>query len=159
MVASDDDVGAENGGGGRAINDRDIIGRVESGSGGTSKEAGCRKVTLTNRKHNISHTQVLYKYITWTKWCWFRTQRWITVNTVKTGWDIDVEWGTVSWEGNVKTKKYFYEWSDGSDISGHYYYKKGHLKNEFGGVTFGHSYPENTIRAHSNGTWTWWTND
>lgn len=121
---------------------------------GTSSASGCKTATVYNRERSTLGT-LLYTYKTWTTWCWTRsTDR---IYNVSTGWDYindDMCW---SWEGEVNNDINFYNWASGyAPISGHLHRRKGHTQ---GGCLFpNNKYPENYIRAHSNGTWTWDTN-
>ena len=124
-----------------------------SGSGGNPQGSGCLKVTVTNVVHTLLGFTA-YKFITWTSWCWTRSTR--TISSVDTGWSITDVDSQYYWKGMVNTSRRFYEWSSGYAKSGYYHYRMGQFDNcvlKYGCI--GTSYPENTLRSHSDGTWTW----
>jgi hypothetical protein len=130
--------------------------KTETGSGGSSSASGCRKVTLTNKKYDYSGIDHLYTYTTWTSWCWNRSSK--TISGVSTGSSFYIDNGGIGWEGQTGHSEYFYAWNTGSK-SGYYHMRKGGFVNDFGPWTWGHSYPVNIIRSHSDGTRTWRTED
>lgn len=133
-----------------------ILAKTENGSGGSPSASGCIRVTVSNKKYDYSGIDHLYTYFTWTDWCWNRSQK--RVYNVATGTDFYIDNAGIGWEGNTGSDKYFYAWSTTSN-SGYYHMHKGGFVNDFGPWTWGHSYPVNIIRSHSDGTWTWETSD
>ena len=125
---------------------------MASGSEGTSSANGCKTATVRNVERSTLGT-LLYTYKTSTSWCWIRSSSFIY--QVSNDWDYindDLCW---SWQGEVNKDTNFYNWSGGPQ-SGYLHRRKGHVQ---GGCVFpNNKYPENYIRAHSNGTWTWDTN-
>lgn len=128
----------------------------ESGSVGSSTASGCKTATVTNKKYSYSGTDHLYSYITKTSWCWNRSAK--SVSSVSTDWDFYCDNGHIKWDGEANRDTYHYNWN-GTWNSGYYHWRKGAFTNDFGPWTWGHSYPTNTIRSHSDGTWTWATTD
>lgn len=124
-----------------------------SGSGGTSTSSGCLKVTV----HNVVHTLlgfVAYKFHTWTDWCWSRGSRTITWQT--NDWYLSDVDSQEYWRGIVQTDRHYYSWVSGYGTSGFYHYRMGQFDNcvlKYGCI--GTTYPANTLRSHSDGTWTW----
>lgn len=130
----------------------DTVALMASGSEGTSSANGCKTATLRNVERSTLGT-LLYTYKTSTSWCWIRSSSFIY--QVSNDWDYindDMCW---SWQGEVNKDTNFYNWSGGPQ-SGYLHRRKGQVQ---GGCLFpNNKYPENYIRAHSNGTWTWDTN-
>jgi hypothetical protein len=135
-----------------------VLAKTESGSGGSSSASGCRTVTLDNRKYSITGIDHMYTYTTTTHWCWNRSSK--TVSSVTRDWDFYIDNDTVYWRGQVDLDADFYAWSSGYSRSGYIHARKGEFENcifKYGCT--GTSYPKNIIRSHSDGTWTWWTDD
>ena len=132
-----------------------IYAPMDSGSGGSSSTSGCRKVTVSNRAHTLLGFTA-FRYNTWTRWCWNGYKHKVTQPT--NGWritDVDPEY---IWRGQVNSDLHWYAFRSGWPHSGWYHYRQGHFENcvlHVGCV--GNIYPENTLRVHSNGTWTWST--
>lgn len=122
-----------------------------TGSGGSSTASGCRTVTVNNYESSTLGT-LLYTYRTVTDWCWTRSTS--NIYNVSNSWryiNDDMCW---SWQGEVNNDLRFYSWNGGSR-SGYLHWRQGHVQ---GGCIFpNNKYPENTIRAHSDGTYTWAT--
>lgn len=121
------------------------------GSGGTSSRSGCRNVWVNNREDSTFGT-LLYTYKTSTEFCWNRSQK--RVYNIDNDWDFipdDMCW---SWEGEVNETTDFYDWAGGWQ-SGYMHRRKGHVAGQCAFPN--NKYPENTIRVHSDGTWTWTT--
>jgi hypothetical protein len=133
-----------------------VVAKNEGGSGGSPSATGCRKVRLDNKKFDYLGIDHLYTYTTWTEWCWNRSAK--SVSSVSTGYSVYIDNSGIGWEGQVNLDKHFYASSTTSN-SGYFHYRQGGFVNDFGPWTWGHSYPENTIRSHSDGTWTWATTD
>jgi hypothetical protein len=130
------------------------VGLDESGSGGTSSPSGCIKVTVHNyEKSAVFHT-TLFGYHTWTSWCWNRAGH--SVSSVATGYYIsDLDW-SISWEGEASRDLRYYAWTGGYAHSGYWHYRMGHFQQCYP-WTCVNIYPSNTLRSHSDGTWTWAT--
>ena len=125
-----------------------------SGTGGQSSSSGCRRVTVNNEKES-TFGGTLYWFHTWTEWCWNRTNS--TISSVRTGWyNTDVDWAQ-EWRGLTNDQRYFYAWISGKSTSGYYHYKQGHFVNCAGPICGANTYPTNTLRSYSNGTWSWTT--
>lgn len=126
-----------------------------SGSGGSSSASGCRKVTVRNVGESVLG-KVVYRYNTWTQWCWNRSDRAIT--SVKTGvYYTDVA-STMYMRGPVVQNETFYAWRAGYNKSGHWHERQSHWENclvRYGCISS--DYPRNVLRAHSDGTYTWAT--
>lgn len=137
---------------GVALADGGQVALLASGSEGSSTANGCKTATVRKVERSTLGT-LLYTYKTWTSWCWIRSSSFIY--QVSNDWDYindDMCW---SWQGQVNKDMNFYNWSGGPQ-SGYLHRRKGHVQ---GGCLFANNkYPENYIRAHSNGTWTWDTN-
>ena len=132
--------------------------KTETGSGGSSSASGCREVKLTNKKFSYTGTDHLYTYWTWTYWCWNRANKRISNVSMRYDWYCDNS--SISWEGQSKADPRFYDWINGYPYSGHDHDRTGTFKNTYPIVgEVGTSYPRNIIRAHSDGTWTWRTED
>lgn len=132
--------------------------KVQKGSGGSSSPSGCRKVTLKNRKYSLTGIDHMYTYTIKTKWCWNRGKG--SISDVKTDWSMYIDNDTGYWRGQTRLRRMFYAWSSGKPRSGYRHDRQGEFENcilKYGCT--GTSYPRNIIRAHSNGTWTWWTDD
>ena len=124
-----------------------------SGSGGSSSASGCRKATVKNRGESITGTLV-YKYNTWTEWCWNRADH--AVTTVKTGQYLSDVASTMYYRGLTGQDERFYAWRSGFNKSGHWHERQAHFENcvvRYGCISS--DYPRNVIRAHSDGTYTW----
>lgn len=123
-----------------------------SGTGGASSASGCRRVTVNNEKES-TFGATLYYFHTWTNWCWNRTNK--TVSSVTTGWSLSqVDWAQ-EWRGVINDTRYFYAWQSGASKSGYFHEKIGHFVNCLGPVCGAQTYPKNTLRSYSNGTWSW----
>ena len=135
-----------------------VVGKIEKGSGGESSASGCQTATLKNKKFSYSGTDHLYTYTTYTSWCWNRAAK--QISNVGTGYRQLPDNSSVIWRGEVLKELHFYSWSPGNTSSGYYHYRQGSFENCYP-ITgcIGSSHPENIIRSHSDGTYTWWTND
>lgn len=129
------------------------LGVDESGSGGKPSASGCIKVTVNNYERSLFGA-TLFGYHTWTSWCWNRAA--YSVSNITTGFylsDVDVTW---EWAGEVTRDLRFYPWAQGHSNSGYWNYRMGHFRQCWP-WTCVHKYPSNTLRSHSDGTWTWST--
>lgn len=128
-----------------------------SGSGGTSSASGCRKVTVRNRGESVLG-YLVYRYNTWTEWCWNRADRSIT--SVKTGEYLSDVASSMYYRGVVTKNEEFYAWRSGYNKSGHWHARQSHWENcvaKYGCISS--DYPRNSLRAHSDGTYSWATYD
>lgn len=125
----------------------------DSGTGGSSSARGCTTLTVSNRKSSLLGF-TLFRFHTWTAWCWDRRAR--TVSSVQTGWYLsDVDW-TREWNSMIVDSKRYYHWISGYSTSGYEHHKQGHLQGCLGAQgCFINNYPQNWIRSHSDGTWSW----
>ena len=114
---------------------------------------------MKNRKYSVTGIDHMYTYTTWTRWCWNRTRGRITSPSM--GWSIYIDNDSVYWRGQTAaSRSYWYQWRAGYANSGHVQDRQGEFENCYLKVgCTGTSYPRNILRAHSNGTWTWWTDD
>lgn len=129
---------------------------ADYGEGGVPSGSGCARFTVRNEDESAIYHATLYWYITWTYWCWDRSDK--RTYNIDTGYrieDVDPTW---SWEGNVYRDLHFYEWLSGYTRSGHWHERMGHLQNCFT-VLCSNNYPVNKGRVHSDGTWSWTTSD
>lgn len=128
-----------------------------SGSGGSSSASGCRKAIVKNRGESITG-DLVYKYNTWTQWCWNRSDRAIT--SVRTGEYLSNVASTMYYRGIVGQDERFYAWRSGFNKSGHWHERQVQMENcvlRYGCIS--NDYPRNVIRAHSDGTYTWAAHD
>jgi hypothetical protein len=132
---------------------------TETGSGGWARlfEHGCRTVKVTNKKWNYTHTQVLAKFVTHTYWCWDRSDK--KIRNVDLSWETDIASATfMSKVGFSHKDPKFYDWASGyAPRSGYDNDMEYHFKNCPLNWSCGHLYLRNILRAHSDGTWTWRT--
>jgi len=149
--------------------DRMVVGAVpaegvstagtDTGSGGWARlfENGCRSVRATNKKWNYSHTQVLAKFTTHTYWCWDRSDK--RIRNVSTSYETDIAGGTFMEKvGMSHDDRKFYDWASGyAPRSGYDNDLEYHFRNCPFNWSCGHLYLRNIIRSHSDGTWTWRT--
>lgn len=132
---------------------------MDSGSGGTVKDSGCLKVTINNRYHSLLGS-LLWNYKTWTSWCWNRTATPSYIYNVDVGWDYVNDDACWSWQGQVNKTTEFYDWAGGyAPKSGYLHRRKGHTLGQCPPFLPNNKYPENYLRSHSNGTYTWSTTD
>ena len=127
------------------------------GSGGTSSASGCRKVTVQNRGESVTG-MLVYQYNTWTEWCWKRDDHAIT--SVKTGEYLSHVASTMYYRGVIGKNEEFYAWRSGYNKSGHWHSRQSHWENcvaKYGCIS--NDYPRNSLRAHSDGTYSWATYD
>lgn len=132
---------------------------TETGSGGWWRliENGCRTVKVTNKKWNYTHTQVLAKFVTSTHWCWDRSSK--RIRNVSRSYETDIGNATfVSKVGFSHKDPRFYDWASGyAPRSGYDNDLEYHFKNCPLNWGCGHLYLRNILRAHSDGSWTWRT--
>lgn len=132
---------------------------TETGSGGWWRliENGCRTVKVTNKKWNYSHTQVLAKFVTSTHWCWDRSSK--RIRNVELSWETDIASATFMEKVGFSHKDpRFYDWASGyAPRSGYDNDMEYHFKNCPLNWSCGHLYLRNILRAHSDGSWTWRT--
>lgn len=133
---------------------------TDSGSGGTSTLAGCRRVTVINVKNTL-FGNTAFRYTTWTDWCWERYNDRV--------FDVSVDWkfaevdGAYVWKGQVRKETGFYDYgvNDNNPRSAYKHLRVGEFWNcvPLLGCPWQTSYPSNTIRSYYNGTWAWSTDD
>lgn len=126
-----------------------------SGSGGTTSASGCRRVTVNNYARNLLGS-VAYNYQTYMEWCWTRSTYY--TGNVLSGFRLLQVGSQQYWRGQVNYDQHFYSWVSGRPRSGAISYRQGRFENcvlKYGCIS--NTYPGNTIRGHSNGTWTWST--
>ena len=137
--------------------DPEVNAKIEQGSGGTPMSSGCKTITLENKKYSTTGIDHMYTYTTITKYCFNRATK--TISNVQNDWDFYTDNDSVKWVSQVRKWQEFYPWTSGYSQSGYRHKRKGHFENcYFFGCT-GDSYPVNEIKAHSDGTYTWWTDD
>lgn len=143
---------------GRTTSDFSTMG-TDYGSGGWARlfEHACRSVRATNKKWNYSHTQVLAKFVTHTYWCWDRSDK--RVRNVSTSYETDIAGGTFMEKVGIShDDRKFYDWASGyAPRSGYDNDLEYHFRNCPLNWSCGHLYLRNIIRSHSDGTWTWRT--
>lgn len=126
--------------------------------GGTSSASGCREVTVTNIKKNLSVLATMFKFETATRWCWHRASK--EVFNVSTNHRVSNVNGFVNWHGIIgKTTKYYDAGAnDGYPRSAYKHWKQAKASNEAPVLgTLGYIYPENTLLSYWNGTYKWST--
>jgi hypothetical protein len=132
---------------------------TDYGSGGWWRliENGCRGVKVVNKKWNYSHTQVLAKFVTHTHWCWDRSDK--RIRDVQLSWETDIASATFMEKVGFSHKDpHFYDWASGyAPRSGYDNDMEYHFKNCPLNWSCGHLYLRNILRAHSDGSWTWRT--
>lgn len=128
-----------------------------SGTGGSSSASGCIKVTVSNEKKTY-FGNTLFWFHTWTSWCWNRSAR--TISDVGTGWYLtEVDWAR-GWNSMIVDNTGYYHWISGYPTSGYEHEKQGHLQGcVIRYECLSNHYPYNTLRSHSDGTWSWDTAD
>ena len=132
----------------------DGAGVDESGSGGTPSASGCQKVTVNNYTRSLIFHTIILGYHTWTYWCWNRAS--YSVNSVSTNYYISHLDPTIDWVGEAARDLRYYAWLAGHSSSGYWHYRMGHFQQCYP-WTCANLYPSNTLRSHSDGTWTWAT--
>lgn len=129
--------------------------RSNSGDGGSSSASGCRRVTVSNEKESLLGF-TLFWFHTWTSWCWDRNAR--TISSVSTGWYLSGVDGTRQWNSMIVDNTRYYQWIPGYSTSGYEHQKQGHLQSCPSGCII-NNYPQNWLWSHSDGTWSWETDD
>lgn len=132
----------------------DGAGVDESGSGGTSSPSGCRKVTVHNYTRSLIFHTIIFGYHTWTSWCWQRSA--YSVSGVSTNYYVSDLDPTIDWVGEASHDLRYYAWTSGKASSGYWHYRMGHFQQCYP-WSCANLYPSNTLRSHSDGTWTWAT--
>ena len=128
-----------------------------SGTGGSSSARGCQRATVSNEKESLFGVTMFW-FHTWTSWCWDRSAR--TISNVRTGWYLTEVEVTREWNSMLIDNRGYYQWIPGYSKSGYEHQKQGHVQGCFGRYgCFFNEYPQNWIRSHSDGTWSWETDD
>jgi hypothetical protein len=127
-----------------------------SGSGGTPSAQGCRRLTVRNEVETLLGATA-YWYNTFTEWCWNRADH--AVSNVVTGHFFeDVDPNFIYRELLVQDERH-YAWTQGFNKSGFWHERQARWENcvlRVGCV--GNTFPRNVGRSHSDGTWSWSTN-
>jgi len=128
-----------------------------SGTGGSSSANGCTRVTVRNEKETLLGFTAFW-FNTWTYWCWNRNSK--IVSSVQTGWYLSDVDPLFIWRSMIVDHTEHYPWVQGFPRSGYVHEKQGHVENCLGHYgCIGSLYPRNQLRSHSNGTWSWHTQD
>lgn len=113
---------------------------------------GCRKVSMTNKVYNVSHTSVLTTFKTDLYWC-FNTYK-KTVSSITKGVDTDTNCCWIEDKGLFWDDGRFYDWATGTaPKSGYDDDRKWHFVQSLPKMPDNHWYQRNIIRGHSDGSW------
>jgi hypothetical protein len=118
----------------------------------------CRRVTVTLEYRLRGRNDVAFYFRLVKDWCWSPNTHKITSWSATSSGHV-YAWATPVWQydGVKESNDFYYQYFSGIPQSGHYSYRAGKFTANCFGVYCGSRNPKIIIRAHGDGTYSYWT--